>query len=75
MLIAQSCPTLRDPMDLAPRLLCPGDSPGKNTGVGCLAHLADPMMERGSPALQADSSRSEPPGKLGGRKVWGISTI
>ena len=33
----QSCPTLCDPMDYiacqAP--LCPWDSPGKNTGVGC----------------------------------------
>ena len=32
----QSCPTLCDPMDSSPpRLLCPQDSPGKNTGVGC----------------------------------------
>ena len=33
---AYSCPTLCDPMDCsAPRLLCPWDSPGKNTGAGC----------------------------------------
>ena len=32
----QSCPTLCDPIDSSPpRLLCPWDSPGKNTGVGC----------------------------------------
>ena len=31
--VAQSCPTLRDPMDC--RLLCPWDFPGKSTGVGC----------------------------------------
>ena len=34
--VAQSCPTLCDPMDCSP--LCSsvhGDSPGKNTGVGC----------------------------------------
>ena len=32
----QSCPTLRDPIDGSPpRLPCPWDSPGKNTGVGC----------------------------------------
>ena len=33
----QSCPTLCDPMDCShpPRLLCPWDSPGKNTRVGC----------------------------------------
>ena len=35
-LVAQSCPTLCDPMDWHPpgSSLC-GDSPGKNTGVGC----------------------------------------
>ena len=32
----QSCPTLCNPMDCSPTgLLCPWDSPGKNTGVGC----------------------------------------
>ena len=33
----QSCPTLCDPVDCSPptRLLCPWDSPGRNTGVGC----------------------------------------
>ena len=35
-LITQSCPTFFNPMDCGPpRLLCPWDSPGKNTGVGC----------------------------------------
>ena len=35
-LVAKSCPTLCDPMDCDPiRLLCPWDSPGKNTRVGC----------------------------------------
>ena len=34
--VAQSCPTLCDPMDCSlARLLCLWDSPGKNTGVGC----------------------------------------
>ena len=36
-LIAQSCPTLCDSMDCSPP--CPsvhGDSPGQNTGVGCM---------------------------------------
>ena len=33
--LLQSCPTVR-PYGLQPvRLLCPWDSPGKNTGVGC----------------------------------------
>ena len=31
----QSCPTLCDPRDGAPRLPGPWASPGKNTGVGC----------------------------------------
>ena len=52
----QSCPTLCGLMDLYPaRLLCPWDSPGKNTGVGspcpCPGDLPDPEMEPRSPAL------------------------
>ena len=35
--LARSCPTLSWAHGLQPaRLLCPWDSPGKNTGVGCL---------------------------------------
>ena len=34
--VAQSCPTLSDPIDHSlPRLLHPWDFPGKSTGVGC----------------------------------------
>ena len=35
--VAQSCPTLCNPVDYSPstRLLHSWDSPGKNTGVGC----------------------------------------
>ena len=34
--VAKSCLTLLQPHGLKPtRLLCPGDFPGKNTGVGC----------------------------------------
>ena len=37
-LVAQSCPTLCDPMDYSPPgSFVHGDSPGKNTGVGCHA--------------------------------------
>ena len=56
-------------------LLCPWDSPGKNTGVlprPCPGHLLDPGIEpmsAASPALQADSLPTEPPGKLGNRKL------
>ena len=39
-LVAQSCPTLCDPMDFSLRgSSVHGDSPGKNTGVGCYALL------------------------------------
>ena len=69
------------PYGLQPaRLLCPWDSPGKNTGVGCRAPppggLPHPGIKAGSPALQADSLLTEPPRKpplqlLGPRRTWG----
>ena len=34
-LVAKSCPTLVTPWTVATRLLCPWNSSGKNTGVGC----------------------------------------
>ena len=34
VLVTQLCPILCEPMEPA-RLLCPWDSPGKNTGEGC----------------------------------------
>ena len=44
-----------------------GDSPGKNTGVGChvfrQGNLPNPGIKPSSPALQAYSLLSEPPGK------------
>ena len=44
----QSCPALR-PRGLQPaRLLCPWDSPGKNTGVGCQALLQGIFPTQGS---------------------------
>ena len=69
MLVTQSCPTLCNPMDYSPpdssvkgiffrqefwsRLPCPLQR--------C---LPDPGIKPGSPALQADSLPSEPPGSL-----------
>ena len=45
----QSCLTLCDPSGLQPvRLLCPWDSPDKNTGVGCHAALQGSFPTRGS---------------------------
>ena len=65
--VAQSCPNLCDPMDCKPsRLLCPWDSPGKNTGVVAISFsegASDPGIEPRSSALQADSLPPEPPGK------------
>ena len=50
----QLCPTLCDPMDHSPRgSLCPWDSPGKNTEVGC--HDLLQGIKPRSPALQVDS--------------------
>jgi len=37
--VAQSCPTLCDPWNIACQVLFPWDSLGKNTGVGCHALL------------------------------------
>ena len=48
------------------RFLCSWNSPGKNTGVGrfpSLGDLPDSGMVPRSPALEADSLPSEPPGK------------
>ena len=39
VLVAQSCLTLCDPMEPT-RLLCPWNSPVKNTGVGCHSFLS-----------------------------------
>ena len=63
----QLCPTLCDPMDCSPPgSSVHGDSPDKNTGVGCHVLLQGFLcqgIEPGSSALQADSLPSEPPGK------------
>ena len=66
--VAQSCPTLCDPMDCSPpgSSVC-GNSPGKNTGglpFPSPGHLPDPGIEPRSPTLQADSLLTEPPGKI-----------
>ena len=48
VLVTQSCPTVCDPMDCSPRLLCPWDSPSENTGVGCHALLQGIFPTQGS---------------------------
>ena len=74
----ESCLTLR-PYGLLPaRLLCPWDSPGKNTGVGCHAllqgNLPHPGIESTSPALTGGFFTTvttwKPHGKIhGGQKL------
>ena len=58
---------LATPGTVAHLLLCPWDSPGKNTGVGCHFLLQGVFLTQGlspgSPELQTDSLPSEPPGK------------
>ena len=80
-LIAQSSLTLYDPMDYSPPgSSVHGDSPGKNTVVGCYALLQGIFPTQG---LQADSLLSEPPGKpwyglgadISGRDPLGRITI
>ena len=63
--VAQLCPTLGDPMEGSPPgSSVHGDSPGKSTRVGCHAllqgNLPNPGIKSRSPALQVDSSLSEP---------------
>ena len=65
-LAAQSCWTLCYPMDCTPPgSFVHGDSPGKNTGMGCheLSHLPNPVIETGFPTSQTNSLLSEPVGK------------
>ena len=46
-LVTQSCLTLCNPMEPT-RLLCPWNSPGKNTGVGCHFLLQGLFLTQGS---------------------------
>ena len=65
-LVAQFCLTLCDSMDYSPLgSSVHGDSPGKNTGVGChfLLQGIFATQELWSPALQADSLPTRLQGK------------
>ena len=46
--VAKSCPTLATPWTIALQVLCPWDSPGKNTGVGCHFLLQSIFPTQGS---------------------------
>ena len=73
-LVAQSCPTLCDPVDCSlPGSSVHGDSPGNNTGVGSHSRqqywsgqpgaLPDPGIKPASRALAGVFFTAEPPGK------------
>ena len=63
------CPTFCDPMDCIARLLCPWDSPGKNTGVGFHFLLKGSFLPRDRTCIlcllnwQAGYLPLAPPGK------------
>ena len=64
-LVTQSCLTLYSAMDCSPPgSSVHGDSPAKNTGVGChtflQGDLPSPGIEARSPVMQADSLLTEP---------------
>ena len=65
VLVAQLCLPLCNLLEPT-RLLCPWNSPSKNTGVDChslLQGIFQPGVKPRSPILQADSLPSELPGK------------
>ena len=68
MLVTQSCPTLCDHVDyIQPtRFLCPWNSPGKNTGVGCHSLLQGILTTQESnlslPHCRQIFLPTEPPG-------------
>ena len=56
----QSCLTLRPHRWQPTRLLCPWDSPGKNTGVGCHFLLQCMKMKSESEVIQSCPTLSNP---------------
>ena len=61
------------------RLLCPWNSPGKNTGVGChfllQRNLPNPGIEPVSPALAGIFFTTESPGKPGSEHTLCLSMV
>ena len=76
-LVAQSCPTLYDRRDCnPPGSSVPGDSPGKNTGVGCHALLQGIFPTQGSNPGLPHCRRillAESPGKPKNTRVCSLS--
>ena len=62
--VAQSCPTLCNPMDCSlPGSSVHGIFQARVLPLPSPGDLPDPVIEPRSPALQADTLPSEPPGK------------
>ena len=76
---AQLCLTFCDPMDCKPaRLLCPWDSPGKNTVLGSMPSSrasSHPRDWTQAPCIAGDSLPSEPPGKPKNSGVRSLSLL
>ena len=68
--VAQSCPTLCDPMAYN----SPRNSPGQNTGVGGLSLLQESTQPR-SPTFQVNSLPAEPQGKPKNTEVGSLSLL
>ena len=66
----QMCPTVQPHRWPLTRLLCPWDSPGKNTGVGC--HFLLQCMKVKS---ESEDAQSEPPGKPMNTGVGSLSLL
>ena len=78
-LVVEACLTLCDPMDCSPPgSAVHGNSPGKNTRVGCHALLQGIFWtqesKHRSPALQVDSLLSEPLGKPKNTGIGNLSS-
>ena len=75
-LVAQLCPTLCDPVDCSlPGFSVHGDSPGKNTGMGCYAFLQGIFpTQRLNPGLP-HCRRSLPFEPLGKPKNTGVGSL
>ena len=74
LLVTQSCQTLCDPMDCSsPGFFIDGIFQGRILGIFPSSEdLPNPGKTPRSPALQADSLPSEPPGNVGRQgKLWG----
>ena len=78
--VAQSCPTLCDPMDYTVRGILQARILEWvaflfSRGSSQLRHLPNPGIERGSPELQADSLPAEPQGKPKNTGVGSLSLL